>query len=62
MYGTLLDDGNTCGSSYYYGYSINIDEFAEEMCQTFHIIQAVEHGTQQLEYAQWYEMNLLIIL
>ena len=33
MYGTLLDDGNTCESSYYYGYSINIDEFAEEMCQ-----------------------------
>ena len=33
MGGTLLDDGNTCESSYYYGYSINMDEFAEEMCQ-----------------------------
>ena len=32
MGGTLLEDGNTCGSYYYYGSSINIDEYAEEIC------------------------------
>ena len=33
--GTLLDDGNSCESSYYFGYSINMDEFAEEICPDF---------------------------
>ena len=32
MDGTLLDDGNTC-TSYYYSYSVNMDEYAEEICQ-----------------------------
>jgi len=33
MGGTLLEDGNTCESYYYYGYSVNMDEYAEEICQ-----------------------------
>ena len=33
MGGILLDDGCTYKSSYCYDYSININEFAEEMCQ-----------------------------
>tara|TARA_Y100001936_G_scaffold247196_1_gene292559 strand:+ start:43 stop:858 length:816 start_codon:yes stop_codon:yes gene_type:complete len=36
MDGILLDDGNTCTSDtsgYYYGYSVNMDDFAEEICQ-----------------------------
>tara|TARA_Y100001954_G_C15686879_1_gene540696 strand:+ start:33 stop:806 length:774 start_codon:yes stop_codon:yes gene_type:complete len=42
MDGTLLDDGSTC-TSYYYGYSVNIDEYAEEICQG--LIDQSSNGT-----------------